>query len=99
MIEDVIKNMSSAINSIRGSRQKNVAVVCRAIHRVVVSSSTKENCLVKSMARALGTSRKNSHKHRKFRFQIDVNDNSLIGELFLGNHTKIDLEKMLKNNI
>ena len=40
----------------------------------VVSSSTKENRLVKSMARALGTSRKNLHKHRKFRLQIDVND-------------------------
>ena len=26
------------------------------------------------MARALGTSRKNLHKHQKFRLQIDVND-------------------------
>ena len=40
----------------------------------VVSSSTKDNFLVKPMARALGTSRKYLHKHRKFRFQIDVND-------------------------
>ena len=40
----------------------------------VVSPSTKDNRLVKSMARALGTSRKNLHKHRKFRLQIDVND-------------------------
>ena len=40
----------------------------------VVSSSTKENRLVKSMARELGTSRKNLHKHRKFQLQIDVND-------------------------
>ena len=41
---------------------------------VVVSSSTKENRLVKSMARALGTSRNFFHKHRKFRLQVDVND-------------------------
>jgi len=40
----------------------------------VVSSSTKENRLVKSMARALGTSQKTFHKHQKFRLQIDVND-------------------------
>ena len=40
----------------------------------VVSSSTKENHLVKSTARALGTSRKTLHKHWKFRLQIDVND-------------------------
>ena len=40
----------------------------------VVLSSIKENRLVKSMARALGTSRKTLHKNRKFRLQIDVND-------------------------
>ena len=40
----------------------------------VVSSSTKENRLVTSMARALGTSRKTLHKYQKFRLQIDVND-------------------------
>ena len=56
MKEDVIHNIDSAINLIRRSRQKNVSVVCRAIHMEVFSSSTKENRLVKSMARALGTS-------------------------------------------
>ena len=40
----------------------------------VVSSSTKENRLVKYMTLALGTSRKNLPKHRKFRLKIDVND-------------------------
>ena len=40
----------------------------------LVSSSTKETCLVKSMTQALGTSRKTLHKHRKFQLQIDVND-------------------------
>ena len=74
MKKNVIQNINSAINSIRISRQKNVSVVRREIHMAVVSSSTKENLLVKSMARALGTSQKNLHKHRKFRLQIDVND-------------------------
>ena len=51
-----------------------VLVVHRAIHMAVVSSSTKENRFVKSMERALGTSRKTLHKHQKFRLQIDAND-------------------------
>ena len=74
MKEDVIKNMSSAIKSIKRSREKNVSIVRRGIHMEMVSSRTKENRLVTSMARALGTSRKTLHKHRKFRLQIDVND-------------------------
>ena len=92
MKENVIQNINSAINWIRRSRQKKVLVVCREIHMAVVSSSTKENCMVKSMARALGTSRKTLHKHQKFRLQINVN----VGELFVGNPTNIDLKKMLK---
>ena len=74
MKENVIQNINSAINSIRRSRQKNVSVVRREIHMAVISSSNKENHLVKSMARAFGTSQKNLHKHWKFRLQIDVND-------------------------
>ena len=56
MKENVIQNINSAINSIRRSRHKNVSAIRRAIHMAVVSSSTKENLLVKYMARALGTS-------------------------------------------
>ena len=74
MKENVIQNINCAINSIKRSRQKNVSVVRRAIHMAVVSSSIKENFLVKSMARALGTSRKTLHKHHKFLLKIDVND-------------------------
>ena len=69
MKENVIQNINSAINSIRRSRYKNVSDAHRATHMAVVSSSTKENHLVKSMERALGTSRKNLHKHKKFRLQ------------------------------
>ena len=66
MKENVIQNINSAINSIRRSIQKNVSIVRREIHMAVVSSSTKENRSVESMARALGTSRKNLHKNRSF---------------------------------
>ena len=52
MKENVIQNINSAIDSIRISRQKNVSIVHREIHMVVVSSITKENRLVKSMVRA-----------------------------------------------
>ena len=55
MKENVIQNINSALNSIRRSRQKNVSDARREIHMAVFSSSTKENHLVKSMARALGT--------------------------------------------
>ena len=66
--------MSSAITSIKRSREKDVSVVRRGIQMAMVSSSTQENRLVTSMARALGTSQKTLNKHRKFRLQIDVND-------------------------
>ena len=66
MKENVIQNINSAINSIKRSRQTFFSVEHREIHMAVVSSTTKENFLVKSMARALGTSRKNLHKHQKF---------------------------------
>ena len=52
----MIQNISSSINSIKRSRDKNVSIVRRGIHMEMVSSSTKENRLVTSMARALGTS-------------------------------------------
>ena len=74
MKENMIQNINSAINSIRRSGHKNVLVVRIEIHMEVVSSSTKENRLVKSMAWALGTSQKTLHKHWKFQLQIDVND-------------------------
>ena len=72
MKENVIQNINSALKSIGRSRKKSDLDAHRAIQMVV--SSTKENLLVKSMAQALGTSRKTLHKHRKFRLQIDVND-------------------------
>ena len=74
MKENVIQNINNTINSIKRSRDKNVSILLRGIHMAMVSSSTKENHLVTSMARALGTSQKTLHKHQKFRLQVDVND-------------------------
>ena len=50
MKEEVIKNMNSAIKSIKRSREKDVSIVCRGIHMAMVSSGTKYNHLVTSMA-------------------------------------------------
>ena len=106
MKEDVIQNISSTINSIKRSREKNVSIVRRGIQMAIVSSSTKDNRLVTSMARALGTSRKNLHKHQKFRLQIDVNDELSCWRAIcrqpykdkLGENVKIIIYEYWKNN-
>ena len=56
MKENMIQNTNSIINSIRRSRKKSDSDARREIHMAVVSSSTKENHMVKYMARALGAS-------------------------------------------
>ena len=56
MKEVVIKNMSSAIKSIKRSRDKDVSNIRRGIQMAIVSPSTQDNRLITSMARALGTS-------------------------------------------
>ena len=57
MKEEVIKNMSSAIESIKRSRDKDVSNIRRGIQMAMVSQSTQENRLnLASMARALGSS-------------------------------------------
>ena len=69
MKENVIQNINSALKSIRRSRKKSDLDAHKEIQMEMVSSSTKENRLVKSMAKALGTSRKTLHKHQKFWLQ------------------------------
>ena len=66
MKENVIQNINSALKSIRISRKKSDLDARRVIQMALVSSSTKENHLVKYMAQALGTSRIFFQKHRKF---------------------------------
>ena len=55
MKENVIQNINSALKSIGRSRKKSDLEAHRAIQMLVISSSTKENRLVKSMAQELGT--------------------------------------------
>ena len=64
--ENVIHNINSYLKSIGISRKKSDLDECSAKQMEVVPSSTKENYLVKSMAKSLGTSRKILHMHRKF---------------------------------
>ena len=54
--ENVIQNINSALNSIGRSRKKSDLDAYREIKMAVVSSSTKENLLLTSMARASVTS-------------------------------------------
>ena len=61
----------------------------------VVSSSTKENHLVKSMAQALGISQKTLHKHRKFQLQIDVNDKLNCWKIICRKPYKLDVKKII----
>ena len=56
MKENVIQNINSSLKPIGRSRNKSTLDAHRAIQMVVVSSSTKENRLVKSTAQELGTS-------------------------------------------
>ena len=55
MKENVIQYINSALNSIGRSRKKSDLDARREIQMAVVSSSTEENHLVKSMAQELGT--------------------------------------------
>lgn len=59
--ENVIQNINSALKSIGISREKNDIDARREVQMAVVSSSIKENNLVKYMEKTLGTSRKILH--------------------------------------
>ena len=65
----------------------------------VVSPSTKENCLVKSMAQALGTSRNFFLKHQKLWLKIDVNDELTCWRAFCRKPYKYRLGKNVKRKI
>jgi len=54
--ENAIKNINSSLKTIGRSRKKDHVVARRAIQMAMVSSSTKENRLVKFMEKILGTS-------------------------------------------
>ena len=71
---NVFDNITSVLKYFGKSRKKYVNVVHRVIETTVVSSSNIKDHLTRSMEKTMGTSRKTLYKHRKFRLQIDAND-------------------------
>jgi hypothetical protein len=72
--QNVFNNITSVLKAFGKSRKENVHVACKTLQTTIVSGSNIKDHLTRHMAKTLGTSRKTLHKHRKFRFQIDVND-------------------------
>jgi hypothetical protein len=72
--QNVFDNITSVLKSFGKSRKKDVSVARRVIQTTVVSSSNIKDRLTQHMEKAMGTSRKTLYKHRKFRLQIDAND-------------------------
>ena len=73
MKENVIQNITSGLKSIGRSRKKSDLDAHKEMQTTLVSSTTKENNLIKYMAKELGTSQKTLHKHRIFQLKIDAN--------------------------
>jgi hypothetical protein len=72
--QNVFDNITGILKDFRKSRKKDVSVACRAIQTTIVSSRNIKDCLTQHMEKTMGTSRKTLYKHRKFRLQIDAND-------------------------
>jgi hypothetical protein len=72
--QNVFNNKISVLKAFGKSRKAYVRIACRAIQTIVVSSNNIKDRLTRHMEETMGTSRKTLHKHRKFQFQIDVND-------------------------
>jgi hypothetical protein len=71
---NVFNNITGVLKSFGKSRKENVRVARKTLQTTIVSGSNIKDRLTRHMAKNLGTSRKTLHKHRKFCFQIDVND-------------------------
>ena len=54
--------------------KKDTSVARRIIQTTIISSSTKQKYLTTQIAKAIGTSQKTLYKYKKFRLQIDAND-------------------------
>jgi hypothetical protein len=72
--QNVFNNITSVLKAFGKSRKEDVRVARKTLQTTIVSGSNIKDRLTLHMAKTLGTSRKTLHKHRKFRFQIDVND-------------------------
>jgi hypothetical protein len=72
--QNVFNNITGVLKSLGKSLKENVCVSHKTLQTTIVSGSNIKDRLARHMAKTLGTSRKTLHKHRKFCFQIDVND-------------------------
>jgi hypothetical protein len=72
--QNVFNNITSVLKAFGKSLKEDVCVACKMLQITIVSRSNIKDCLTLHMEKTLGMSRKTLHKHRKFRFQIDVND-------------------------
>jgi hypothetical protein len=72
--QNVFDNITSVLKAFGKSRKKDTSVACRVIQTTIVSSSNIKDRLTRHMEKTMGTSRKTLHKHRKFRLQIDANN-------------------------
>jgi hypothetical protein len=72
--QNVFNNITSVLKAFGKSRKEDACVACKTLQTTIVSGRNIKDHLTLHMAKTLGTSRKTLHKHRKFHFQIDVND-------------------------
>jgi hypothetical protein len=72
--QNVFNNISGLLKVFGKSRKENIRVARKTLQTTIVSGSNIKDRLTRHMAKTLGTSRKTLGKHRKFRFQIDAND-------------------------
>ena len=72
--QNVFKNITSVLKAFGKSQKEDVHVARKTLQTTIVSGSNIQDRLTLHMEKTLGTSRKTLHKHRKFLFQIDVND-------------------------
>ena len=74
MKHNVIENIGDAIKKFGKSRKKDTSATHRSIQTAIVSASARQKRLTTQLAQVVGNSRKTLYKHRKFRMQIDEND-------------------------
>jgi hypothetical protein len=72
--QNVFNNITSVLKAFGKYRNEDVRVARKTLQTSIVSRNNIKDRLTLHMAKTLGTSRNTLHKHRKFHFQIDEND-------------------------
>ena len=69
-----VQNIADALKTIGKSKKKDTSAARRIIQTTIISSSTRQKHFKTQIAKVTGTSRKTLYKYKKFRLQIDEND-------------------------